>query len=77
MVLWSYYLEAEKRNNFGWSTEREPAFFSKGFSNWKKNIEKFQIQEESDEVKQMKILATTTEPIDEQSNTKLADQGKK
>ena len=77
MVLWSYYLEAEKRNNFGCSTEREPAFFSKGFSNWKKNIEKFQIQEESDEVKQMKILATTTEPIDEQSNTKLADQEKK
>ena len=77
LVLCSYYAEAEKRNYFGLSTKREPAFISKRFSNWKKALEKFQILEGSDchnEVKQMKILAATTEPIDEQCNSKLADQ---
>ena len=76
VVLCSYCAEAEKRNYFGLSTKREPAFISKGFSNWKKALEKFQIHEGSDchnEAEQMKILAATTEPIDEQSNTKLAD----
>ena len=77
VVLCSYRAEAEKRNYFGLLTKREPAFISKGFSNWKKALEKFQIHEGNDchnEAKQMKILAATTEPIDEQSNNKLADQ---
>ena len=76
-MLCSYCAEAEKRNYFGLSTKREPAFISKGFSDWKKAFEKFQIDEGSDchnEAKQIKILAATTEPIDEQSNSKLADQ---
>ena len=76
-MLCSYCAEAEKRNYFGLSTKREPAFISKGFSDWKKAFEKFQIDEGSDchnEGKQIKILAATTEPIDEQSNSKLADQ---
>ena len=53
---------------------------TRGFSNWKNAIKKFQIHEGSDchnDTKQMKILAGTNEPIDEQSNTKLADQKKK
>ena len=77
LVLCSYCAEAEKRNYFGLSTKREPAFISKGFSNWKKALEKFQIHEGSDchnEAKQTKILAATSEPIDEHSNSKLADQ---
>ena len=76
-MLCSYCAEAEKRNYFGLSTKREPAFISKGFSDWKKAFEKFQIDEGSDchnEAKQMKILAATAEPIDEQSDSKLADQ---
>ena len=76
-MLCSYCAEAEKRNYFGLSTKRDPAFISKGFFDWKKAFEKFQIDEGSDchnEPKQMKILAATTEPIDEQSNSKLADQ---
>ena len=76
-MLCSYCAEAEKRNYFGLLTKREPAFISKGFSDWKKAFEKFQIDEGSDchnEAKQMKILAATTEPIDEQSDSKLADQ---
>ena len=67
VVLCSYCAETEKRNYFGLSTKREPAFISKGFSNWKKALEKTQIHEGSDchnEAKQMKILAATTEPID-------------
>ena len=70
VVLYSYCAEAENRNYFGLSTRREPAFISKGFSNWKKAPEKFQIHEGSychNEAKQMKILACITEPIDEQS----------
>ena len=77
MVLCSYCNETEKRSYFGLSTKQEPAFISKGFSNWKKVIEKFQIHDESnyhDEANQMKVLAATTDSIDEQSNTKLADQ---
>ena len=77
VVLCSYCAEAKKRNYFDLSTKREPAFIFKGFSNWKKALEKFQILEGSDchnEAKQMKILAATTDPIDEQSNSKLADQ---
>ena len=78
VVICSYCAEAEKQNYFGLSRNREPAFISKRFSNWKKALEKFQIHdEESDchnEAKQMKILAATSEPIDEQSNSKLADQ---
>ena len=76
-MLCSYCAEAEKRNYFGLSTKREPAFISKGFSDWKKAFEKFQIDEGSDchnEAKQIKILAATTEPIDELSNSKSADQ---
>ena len=76
-MLCSYCAEAEKRNYFGLSTKREPAFISKGFSNGKKALEKFQIHEGSDchnEAKQMRILAATTESIDEESNSKLADQ---
>ena len=76
-MLCSYCAEAEKRNYFGLSTKREPAFISKGFSDWKKAFEKFQIDEGSEchnEAKQIKTLAATTEPIDEQSNSKLADQ---
>ena len=77
VVLCSSCAEAEKWNYFGLTTKREPAFISKGFSNWKKALEKFQIHQGSDchnEAKQMKILAATTEPTDEQSKTKLADQ---
>ena len=77
MVHCSYCNETEKRSYFGLSTKQEPAFISKGFSNWKKVIEKFQIHDESNyhgEAKQMKVLAATTDPINEQSNTKLADQ---
>ena len=77
VVLCSSCAEAEKWNYFGLSTKREPAFISKGFSNWKKALEKFQIHQGSDyhnEAKQMKILGATTEPTDEQSKTKLADQ---
>ena len=78
VVLCSYCAKAEKQNYFGLSTKREPSFISKEFSNWKKALEKFQIlDEESDchnEEKQMKILAVTSEPIDEQSNSKLVDQ---
>ena len=62
VVLCSYCDEAEKRNYFGLSKKREPAFISKGFSNWKKALEKFQIHEGSDchnETKQMKILPVT------------------
>ena len=77
VVLYSYCAEAEKRNYFGLSTKREPAFISKGFSNCKNALEKFQIHKGSDchnEAKQMKILAAIIEPIDEQSYSKLADQ---
>ena len=76
-MLCSYCAEAEKRNYLDLSTKWEPVFVSKGFSNWKKALKNFQIHEGSDchnEAKQMKILAATTEPIDEQSNSKLADQ---
>ena len=69
VVLCSYCAKAEKWNYFGLSTKREPAFISKGFSNLKNALEKFQIHEGSDchnDAKQMKILAATTEPIDEQ-----------
>ena len=79
MLLCNYCAEAEKWNYFGLSTKREPASISKGFSNWKEALGKFQIHEGSDchnEAKQMKVLAATNEPIDEQSNTKLADQKK-
>ena len=77
VVLCSYCAEAEKWNYSGLSTKREPAFISKGFSNCKKALEKFQMHERSDchnETKQIKILAATSEPIDEHSNSKLADQ---
>ena len=43
VVLCSYCAAVEKRNYFGLSTKREPAFNSKEFSNWKKAIEKFEI----------------------------------
>ena len=77
VVLRSYCTAAEKRNYFGLSRKRESAFISKEVSDWKKTIEKFKIHKEidcHDEVKQMEILAATTEPIDEQLNTKLAGQ---
>ena len=48
VVLCSYRAEAEKPNYFGLLTKREPAFISKGFSNWKKALEKFQIHEGND-----------------------------
>ena len=43
VVLCSYFAAVEKRNYFGLSTKREPAFISKEFSNWKKAIEKFEL----------------------------------
>ena len=77
VVLCSYCAKAEKRNYSGLSTKREPAFISKEFLIGRRLFEKFQIPEGSDchnKAKQMKILAATTEPINEQSNSKLVDQ---
>ena len=77
VVLCSYCAEAEKRNYLDLSTKWEPVFISKGFSNWKKALKNLQIHEGSDchnETKHMTILAATTEPTDDQSNSKLADQ---
>ena len=76
-MLCSYCAKAEKRNYSGLSTKREPAFISKEFLIGRRLFEKFQIPEGSDchnKAKQMKILAATTEPINEQSNSKLVDQ---